>query len=129
MDPVSLSVAAVALLTTGFGTGFAQEAGKSAWEAVQRVGRIVSARLGRGDDQRRALDELRASPDDPAKRAVVAEYIRHDLETDTEFAALLSSLVAEVQSHETGRTLIAHATGSAKQVNVAGDNFGPITFS
>lgn len=45
MDPATLSVAAVALLVTGFGNGFAQEAGKSAWEAVQKVGRAVAARL------------------------------------------------------------------------------------
>lgn len=129
MDPATLSVAAVALLVTGLGTGFAQEAGKSAWEAVQRVGHAVAARLGRHDEQRRALAELEASPDDPAKRAVVTEYVRRDVEADAEFAACLGSLVAAVQSHDTGRTLIAQATGNAKQANVGGDNFGPITFS
>jgi hypothetical protein len=119
----------VALLATGFGTGFAQEAGTSAWEAVQKVGRAVAARLGRHDEQRRALAELEASPQDPAKRAAIAEYVRRDVEADVEFAARLASLVAAVQADDTGRSLIAQATGNAKQVNVSGDNFGSITFS
>jgi hypothetical protein len=129
MDPISLSVAAVALLVTSFGTGLAQEAGKSAWEAVEKVGRIVSARLNRSDAQHQALAELQASPGDPTKRAAVAGFVRGDLEADPEFAALLASLVAEVQTDVAGRTLIATATGNAKQANIGGDNFGPITFS
>jgi hypothetical protein len=129
MDAATLSAAAVALLVTGFGTGFAQEAGKSAWEAIRRVGQVVAARLGRHDDQRRALADLEASPDDTGKRAVVAGYVRRDVEADAEFAALLERLVADVQSHEAGRTLIASATGNAKQANFGGDNFGSITFS
>jgi hypothetical protein len=129
MDPVTLSAAAVVLLATSFGTGFAQEAGKSTWDAIQNVGRSIRARLGRDDERRRALAELEASPDDPAKRAAVAEYVCHDIEADKEFAEHIASLVSAVQSHDSGRTLIAQATGGAKQANVAGDNFGPITFS
>ncbi len=129
MDPVTLSVAAVALLITNFGSGFGQEAGKSAWEAIQNVGRTLAARLGRHDDQRGALTELEASPDDPVKRAVVTEFVRRDIEGDEEFAAQLAALVSAVQSHSAGRTLIANATGNAHQVNIAGDHFGPITLS
>ncbi len=129
MDPVTLSAAAVALLITNFGTGFAQEAGKSAWEAIQKVSQSIATRLGRHDEQRRALAELEASPDDPVKRAAVTEYVRRDIEADEEFAARLASLVEAVQSHDAGRTLIAQATGGAKQANFAGDNFGSITFS
>jgi hypothetical protein len=81
------------------------------------------------DEQQRALAELEASPDDPAKRAVVTEYVRRDVETDAEFAARLASLVAAAQSHNTGPTLIAQATGNAKQANFGEDNFGSITFS
>lgn len=125
MDPVTLSVAAVMLLVTGF----TQEAGKSAWEAVQNVGHAVATRLGRHDDQRRALAELKADPDDPAKRAVVTDYVRRDVEADAEFATHLASLIAAVQENKTGRILIAQATGNAKQVNVTGDNTAPITFS
>jgi hypothetical protein len=129
VDPVTLSAAAAALLATSFGTGFAQEAGKSTWDAIQNVGRFIRARLGKDDERRRALAELEASPDDPAKRVAVAEYVRHDLEADKEFADSVASLVSAVQSHDTGWILIAHATGGAKQANIAGDNFGPITFS
>lgn len=129
MDPVTLSVAAVALLTTNFGSGFAQEAGKSTWEAIQKVSKAVMAKLGRHDERRRALAELQAAPDDPVKRAAVAEYIRCDIEEDKEFATHLASLVDAVKSNEAGRTLIAQATGNAKQANFTGDNFGPITFS
>jgi hypothetical protein len=129
MDPASLTAAAIALLLSSFGTGFAQEAGQKTWEAVQNVGRFIRARLGKHDEQRNALTELEASPDDPVKRAEVMEYVRREVETDNEFAAHLASLVDAVQSHEAGRILIAQATGSAKQANFTGDNFGSITFS
>lgn len=129
MDPVTLSAAAVALLVTSLGSGFAQEAGKSAWEAIQNVGLSVTARLGRRDEPQRALAELEASPNDPVKRATVTEYVRRDIEADGEFAARLAALVDAVQSHSAGRTLIAQATGDARQANFAGDNFGSIKFS
>jgi hypothetical protein len=129
MDPASVSAAAVALLAASFGTGFAQQAGTSAWDAIQKVGHAIAGRLGAQAGQRRALGELEASPDDPAKRAVVAECVRRSMEADEEFAAELASLMAAVQSHDAGRSLIAQATGNAKQANIAGSNFGPITFS
>ena len=129
MDPITLSAAAVALLVTSFGSGLAQEAGKSAWEAIQNVGRAITAKLGHFAEQRQDLAELQANSDDPAKRAAVTEYVRRGIESDGEFAAHLASLVEAVQSHPTGRILIAQATEQAKQVNIAGDSFGPITFS
>ncbi len=128
MDPATLSTAAVALVGTSFGTGFGKEAGKNAWEAVKKVAGAVMDRLSTHEHGRRVLAELEASPDDPVKRAVVADYLRRDIEADKEFAARLGWLVTAVQSSEEGRTLIAYATGEAKQVNVSGDNFGPITF-
>jgi hypothetical protein len=129
MDPVTLSAAAVALLVSSFGSGFAQEAGKTTWEAIQNVGRAVVARLSRRDEPQRALADLEASPNDSVKRAAVTEYLRRDIEADDEFAARLAALVEAVQSHSEGRTLIAQATGDARQANFAGDNFGSITFS
>ena len=128
MDPATLSITAVALVGTSFGTGFGKEAGKNAWEAIKKVTGTVVDRLSIHDHGRRVLAELEASPDDPAKRAVVVDYLRRDIEADEEFAAQLGRLVTAVQSSEEGRTLIAHATGEAKQVNVVGDNFGSINF-
>lgn len=128
MDPDTLSAAVVALLATSFGTGFGQEAGKSVWESVKKVARTVADRLSRHDPGRRVLAELEACPDDPMKRAALVDYLRRDIEADEEFAAYLGILVTTVQSYAAGRTLVARATGQAKQVNVAGDNFGSITF-
>ena len=93
MDPASLTAAAVALLLSSFGTGFAQEAGQKTWEAIQNVGRFVRARLGRHNEQGNALAELEASPDDPVKQAAVTAYVRREIEADEDFAARLASLV------------------------------------
>lgn len=89
----------------------------------------MAVRLGRHDEQQRALAELEASPDDPAKRALVTEYVRLDIEADAEFAARLASLVAAAQSNAAGRLVIAQVRGNAKQATFGGDNFGSITFS
>jgi hypothetical protein len=128
MDPVTLSAAAVALLSTSFGAGFAKEAGKNAWESAKNVAGAVASRLSSHDHGRRVLAELEANPDDPVKRTAVVDCLRSDIDADNEFAVYLSRLMTAVQSSEGGRTLIAHATGEAKQVNVAGNNFGPINF-
>jgi hypothetical protein len=98
-------------------------------DAIQNVGHAVAAMLGGQKEQQRALAELQASPGDPARRAAVMEYVRRGIEDDEVFASRLASLVAAAQTHDAGRILIAQAAGQAKQANVVGDNFGPVTFS
>lgn len=129
MDPATLSAVAVALVATKFGEGAAMEAGKAAWLKIQSVAQAVRQRFGRSDAQSAALAELEASPGDEDMRATVAGHLRHELESDAEFAATLEALVTAAQSDPATQTLIAHASGNAKQVNVSGNNSGPISFS
>ncbi|MEU7365989.1 hypothetical protein AB0B92_10420 [Streptomyces hygroscopicus] len=129
MDPATLSAVAVALVASKFGEGAATEAGKAAWLKIQSVAHAVRQRFGRSDVQSAALAELEASPGDEGTRATVAGHLRHELESDAEFAATLEALVTAAQSDPATQTLIAHASGNARQVNISGNNSGPISLS
>ncbi|MGW4567286.1 hypothetical protein ACWEN3_34495 [Streptomyces sp. NPDC004561] len=124
-----MSAVAVALVATKFGEGAATEAGKAAWLKIQSVAHVVRQRFGRSDTQSAALAELEASPGDEGTRATVASHLRHELESDAEFAATLEALVTAAQSDPATQTLIAHASGNARQVNISGNNSGPISLS
>ncbi|MFJ8157920.1 hypothetical protein [Streptomyces sp. NPDC094468] len=128
MDPASLSLVAVALLATKFGEGLATQAGQNAWMKIQGITRAVRERLNRSDTQRAALAELDARPEDEGTRSVVAEQLRNELENDADFAARIEALVTAARRDPGAQTLIAHASGNAKQAIIRGDNFGSITF-
>lgn len=129
MDPATLGAIAATLVATKFGEGFASEAGRSSWLKIQEIAQVIRARLGRSDAQRDALAELDGNPDDADRRSVVAAQVQREAESDPEFAERLNTLMQEALTDEAARTLIAHASGNAKQINIAGNNAGPITFS
>ncbi|MEU7061564.1 hypothetical protein [Streptomyces sp. NPDC046197] len=129
MDPASLSLLAVTLLATKFGEGLAVQAGQNAWAKVQGVTQAVRERLSRSEPQREALAQLDASPEDQDRRAAVVAHLRHELESDEEFAATIEDLVASADRDPGARTLIATARDNAKQAVIGRDNLGPITFS
>ncbi|MGW1781903.1 hypothetical protein ACWCQQ_22570 [Streptomyces sp. NPDC002143] len=129
MDPATLGVVAAALVATKFGEGFASEAGRSTWVKIQGVAQAVRERLGRSDSHRAALAELDANPEDADRRAAVAVQVQREAESDPEFAARLFTLVGDARTDTGAQTLIAHASGNAQQINIAGNSVGPITFS
>ncbi|MDC2961313.1 hypothetical protein PO587_43505 [Streptomyces gilvifuscus] len=127
MDPASLSLVAVTLLATKFGEGFAAQAGEGAWRKILSITQAVRERLSRSDAQRAALAELDAHPRDEGTQSAVAAHLRHELETDKDFAARVEALVTAARRDPAAQTLINHASGNAKQAIIGGDNFGPIT--
>lgn len=129
MDPATLSAVAVALVASKFGEGAASEAGRAAWVKVQDVAHALRQRFARSATQSAALGELEANPGDEGARAAVAGHLRHELENDAEFAATLRALVTAAERDPVTQTLIAHASGDARQVNISGNNSGPISFS
>lgn len=127
MDPVSIGIAAAALLAGKFGENFAGEAGKAAWQSVKRLRDLV-ARKFKGDDiTETAIQRLTANPADSGPQAAVAERITEAARADAGFAAELEGLVATARRHPGTNALIAQAFDSAKQVNIGGDNFGPLS--
>ncbi|MFD7677103.1 hypothetical protein [Streptomyces sp. NPDC060187] len=129
MDPATLSTVAVALIATKFGEGAATEAGNAAWLKIQSVAKAVRQRFGRSQASSVALAELEARPGDVVTRATVVGHLRHEVESDAEFAAALEALVTAAQCDPATQTLIAHASGNARQVNISGSNSGPISLS
>jgi hypothetical protein len=155
MDPVSIGVAAAALLGSKAVDEFATHAGSTAWRAVHRMGASVRSRLSPRGAQ--ALDQLTATAVADADaaggaayragvrsavgagvgagagagdeaRAVVAGEIEVAVRADPGFRAELEALVAEAGRSEQLATVMAVARDNAKQVNIGGDNSGSISF-
>ena len=147
MDPVSIGIATAALLGNKAAEEFATGAGTAAWQAVQRLGAAVRARLSSRASQ--ALDQAGASKADQAgasqaldqagasqaldhagaePTAVVAAEVERAVRADPAFGAELAGLIAEAGRDRHLAGVMAVAYDNARQVNIAGDNSGPITF-
>ncbi|MEU0504471.1 hypothetical protein [Nocardia sp. NPDC005998] len=125
MEPVSLGLAAAALLASKFGEDMAKNAGDSAWAAVTKLAEMVTAKF-RHDPQTRSA--ITALVDDSASdsRAVVADRIESAARLDPEFARAIGELVTTARRDPGLDLFVAHAYDDAKQVNIRGDNTGTI---
>lgn len=120
MDPVSIGVAAAALVGSKAMEEFATQAGSTAWLAVQRMGTSVRSRLSpRGAHFAGDLADGGELSD--AERAVLAGEIEDAVRADPGFRAELEGLVRQRAA------VVAVARDHAKQVNIGGGNSGPIT--
>ncbi|MDQ7802690.1 hypothetical protein Q5425_03040 [Amycolatopsis sp. A133] len=127
MDPVTLGLAAAALLASKFGEGFAKDAGSAAWNGVTRLRDAVAAKFKGKPDDETALQQALADPHDVELRDSLAKRITAAATDDDGFRTSLVELVGQVRRDPDAQTVIAQATGQAKQVNIAGDNHGGIT--
>jgi hypothetical protein len=125
MDPVTIGLAAAALIAVKFAEAGASEAGKSAWKAISSLRMAVANKL-----KKPALLAVTSSPEsDSVDVPKLATEIAEAAEDDSAFRIELERLIREVQKDPAGNTLLAQAQDHAKQANVAGSNFGNITFS
>lgn len=127
MDPVTLGLAAAALLASKFGEGFAKDAGSAAWNGVKRLRDAVAGKFKGKPDDENALQLALADPQDAGLRDSLAERITAAAGHDDAFRALLTELVGQARRDPVAQNLIAQATDHAKQVNIIGDNHGGIT--
>ncbi|MEH1129434.1 hypothetical protein [Micromonospora sp. CPCC 206061] len=122
MEPVSIGIAVAALLGTKAAEEFAAHAGSRAWQAVQQLGSAVRSRLSpRGTA---ALDRIGEGDEG----AIVAAEVGAAASIDPEFHRSLEALLTEAGQSPRLATVMAVARDNAKQVNIGGDNSGPITF-
>lgn len=125
MDPVSLGIAAAALLASKFGEGLAQNAGTTSWQAVTRLREVIAKKLGRGPQAPAALavlDEHSTRHDQLAAAELVTEAVR----SDSDFAREVKRLVATARQDQAIEAFVANAYDEARQVNIRGDNTGTI---
>ncbi|MGN2639125.1 hypothetical protein ACTD5D_23770 [Nocardia takedensis] len=122
VDPVSLGVAAAAVLAAKYGEELAGRAADGSVAAVARLRELVLRRLGRGA---RPVAELERSPTEE-NRAAAAEAIDAAARTDPDFAAELHQVLALARREDSVATIIATVSGNAKQVTIARDNHGTI---
>lgn len=124
MDWNATAAAAMALLAGKFGEGLSGEAGKAAWGLAARVrGRIVR-QFGDDPNTRGTLERLESG--DAAAAAAVEQRIIEAAESDPVFGSDLAALLQRVRRDSDGTILIAEARDHAKQINITGDNHGPI---
>jgi hypothetical protein len=128
MDPVTLGLAAASLLAAKFGEGFAKDAGSAAWSGAKRLRDTVAAKFKGQPTAESALQLATANPEDTGLRDALAERITAAAAADPAFHDSLVRLVDQARNERAGQILIAQATEHAKQVNIAGDNHGSITF-
>ncbi len=124
MDPVSLGIAAAALLASKFGEGLAKDAGESAWKAVGRLRELVAAKFR--DD--REILTARAASVDPmlAGQSVMADRVTAAIRRDPAFGSDVERLVTAARQDRTVEVFVAQAFDDAKQINIRGDNSGTI---
>lgn len=125
MDPVSVGVAAAVLLASKFGEGFAQDAGASSWDAVNRLRQAIAQKFRGDSETERAVVALEASPI-AENRSEVATRITAAVRTDPIFATEVGRLVAAAQADPNVNSFVAQAFDEARQVNIRGDNSGSI---
>lgn len=126
MDPVSIGIAAVALLGTKATEEFAKQAGAQAWQAVQKLRDTVRSRLSRRATE--ALEIIHDGRDDDEARAIVAREVQAVAASDQSFRATLEGLIGEAGTSQQLATVMAIARDNAKQVNIGGSNTGAINF-
>lgn len=127
MDPMTVGIAASVLLASKFGEGFAGKAGESTWAVLGKLWRLVTGKLAGSSEGKAALEGLAAQPQSAEHQRALAEKITAAVRADQGFGADVASLVMLARRNPQAEVLIATAFDSAKQVNIAGDNFGPIT--
>lgn len=125
VEPVSLGIAAAALLASKFGEGLAKDAGSSSWRALTHLREFIGEKFGRGPETTTALAELERDPT-PENQVAAAEVITAAARTDPGFAVALQQLVDAARQDTTIDMFVAHAYDQAKQVNIRGDNTGTI---
>lgn len=126
VDPVSVGIAAAALLATKFGEELARGAGEGAWSAVKRLRETIAAKF-RGDrETESAIDTLGQAPTDEV-RSLVTRRITDAVRADPDFGSRVEQLVLLARREPALDTFVAQAFDNAKQVNIRGDNLGPIT--
>jgi len=124
MDPVSLGIAAAALLGSKFGEELAKDAGGSAWKALGQLRELVTARLREGRETRTALTA--STQELTQSQSVIADHITGVARRDPQFAAQVERLVTAARQDSTVEMFVAQAFDDAKQVNIRGDNSGTI---
>ena len=127
MEPVSLGIAAAALLASKFGEGFAGDAGESTWKAVQRLRGVVAAKFH--DHGSGTTSTAVATTSSAEDTTAVAARITAAAEADPRFAAEIERLVAAACQDRAIDLFVAQAFDQARQVNIRGDHTGTINLS
>ncbi|GAB2510794.1 hypothetical protein [Nocardia heshunensis] len=129
MEPVSLGIAAAALLASKFGEGLAKDAGSGAWTAIGHLRDLIVAKLRREVETDTASAALIEGVMTTQSQALVAERIASEARTDPGFARELDRLIAAARLDTEVDLFVAHAYDNARQVNIRGDNTGTINMT
>lgn len=101
MDPVSLSAAAVALLSpvvTKLLDRAAEESSNAVFDKVRELYRTVRGRFGSDSYAAGALERFEADPENPQRQGILQDALAEVVTEDPAFAATLRDLVEQAQA-------------------------------
>ncbi|WP_433662707.1 hypothetical protein ACQPW1_11490 [Nocardia sp. CA-128927] len=125
-DPVSLGIAAAALLATKFGEEFAKDAGASTWSAVKRLRTAVGEKFRNDEETTIVLENLPANPT-PQMKELLSARISQAAANDERFRSELVGALTTLEQTPSGERFLAQAFDDSKQINIGGDNYGTIS--
>ncbi|MFJ9369358.1 hypothetical protein ACIRRA_33735 [Nocardia sp. NPDC101769] len=126
VEPISLGVAAAALLASKFGEGFAKNAGESAWSTVKRIRELIASRAEHDPGLGEAAATVVTVPT-KENQSMLAAAISKAAEADPAFAAELHRALSAARRDHAVDVFIAQAFDSSRQLNIYGGNSGPIS--
>lgn len=125
VEPVTMGIAAAALLASKFGERFATDAGESAWTSIKNLKELIAAKFKGDNETETAVAALTNGPNEDAQATVVAR-ISEAARVDSVFRHELERLLTLARQDPATDRFVAQAFDNAKQVNFRGDNLGQI---
>jgi methyl-accepting chemotaxis protein len=96
MEPVSIAVAALALLAYKGGEAFADEAGRATWRQLTSLTSLIRGRLSKDSGDLTALRQLEEDPSEPANVIKLGMALQRHIDRDEEFDLELKRLAKEL---------------------------------
>lgn len=115
MEPITIGLAAAALLATKFGEGMAQNAGESVWGAVKAV---LAKKFHADDEVTQMLESAEITPS-RENLTILTQRIVDASSTDEQFRDELAELLSKVP-HNSLTNISAQAYDNAKQAIITG---------
>lgn len=116
MEPVTIGLAAAALLATKFGEGVAQNAGESVWGAVKGV---LTRKFRADDEVTQALESAEIAPN-RENLTILTRSIVDASSVDEQFRIELAELLNKVPHNSSLTNINAQAYDNAKQAIISG---------
>ncbi|WBB48432.1 hypothetical protein O3597_25675 [Verrucosispora sp. WMMA2044] len=98
MDPISVAIAAMALIAYKGGEAFAAAAGQATWGQLANLVGLIKGRLSKDHGDLAALNQADEDPNDPKNIIRLARALRRNMDRDKAFEIQLTRLTREISA-------------------------------